>query len=44
MNEFSQTLSITKSKCRLAILELQAGAIKKLAARKEFEETGKTVY
>lgn len=41
MEDFSQNLSISQSKCRLALQELQQGALKKLAARKEFQDTGK---
>lgn len=37
---FSHNLGITKSNCKLALTELQEGALRKLAARKEFQESG----
>ncbi|XP_075156008.1 NEDD8 ultimate buster 1 [Haematobia irritans] len=39
-DSFSSNLGITKSNCRLALTELQEGALRKLACRKEFEESG----
>lgn len=41
---FSRDLSIPVSKCKLALTELQDGALRKLAARKEFEETGLATF
>ncbi|XP_004523948.1 NEDD8 ultimate buster 1 [Ceratitis capitata] len=38
--DFSRNLSISTSYCKLALTELQEGALRKLAARKEYSETG----
>ncbi|XP_037937514.1 NEDD8 ultimate buster 1 [Teleopsis dalmanni] len=38
--EFSRSLSITVSQCVMALNELQAGALDKLNARREYEQTG----
>ncbi|KAI8118923.1 NEDD8 ultimate buster 1 [Lucilia cuprina] len=43
-NNFSQDLGMTKSNCKLALTELQEGALRKLAARKEFEDTGLATF
>ncbi|XP_055845263.1 NEDD8 ultimate buster 1 [Episyrphus balteatus] len=42
--EFSGNLSISVSNCKLALSELQDGALRKLASRKEFEETGLATF
>lgn len=38
--DFSPNLGISKSDCKLALLELQEGALRKLKAREEFSATG----
>ncbi|KAM7348693.1 NEDD8 ultimate buster 1 isoform 2-T2 [Cochliomyia hominivorax] len=43
-NNFSQDLGMSKSNCKLALTELQEGALRKLAARKEFEEIGLATF
>ncbi|XP_014102311.1 NEDD8 ultimate buster 1 isoform X1 [Bactrocera oleae] len=42
--DFSTNLSISLSNCKLALTELQDGALRKLAARKEFNETGLATF
>uniref|UniRef100_A0A1I8NVK4 UBA domain-containing protein n=1 Tax=Stomoxys calcitrans TaxID=35570 RepID=A0A1I8NVK4_STOCA len=41
---FSSNLGISKSNCKLALTELQEGALRKLACRKEFEESGMATF
>ncbi|XP_061396692.1 NEDD8 ultimate buster 1 [Musca vetustissima] len=43
-DSFSSNLGISKSNCKLALSELQEGALRKLAARKEFEQTGLATF
>ncbi|XP_065364111.1 NEDD8 ultimate buster 1-like [Calliphora vicina] len=43
-SNFSQDLGMTKSNCKLALTELQEGALRKLASRKEFAETGLATF
>lgn len=42
--DFSTNLSLRISNCKLALTELQDGALRKLAARKEFNETGLATF
>ncbi|XP_011187901.2 NEDD8 ultimate buster 1 [Zeugodacus cucurbitae] len=42
--DFSTNLSISTSNCKLALTELQDGALRKLAARKEFNDTGLATF
>ncbi|XP_053947894.1 NEDD8 ultimate buster 1-like [Anastrepha ludens] len=42
--DFSTNLSLSMSNCKLALMELQDGALRKLAARKEFSETGLATF
>ncbi|XP_036318039.1 NEDD8 ultimate buster 1-like [Rhagoletis pomonella] len=42
--DFSTSLSISISNCKLALTELQDGALRKLATRKEFNETGLATF
>ncbi|XP_067636364.1 NEDD8 ultimate buster 1 [Eurosta solidaginis] len=42
--DFSSNLSLSVSNCKLALTELQDGALRKLAARKEFSETGLATF
>lgn len=42
--EFSGNLGLSVSNCKLALSELQDGALRKLASRKEFQETGLATF
>ncbi|XP_055914257.1 NEDD8 ultimate buster 1 [Eupeodes corollae] len=42
--EFSRNLGVSVSNCKSALSELQDGALRKLASRKEFEETGLATF
>ncbi|XP_062139194.1 NEDD8 ultimate buster 1 [Drosophila sulfurigaster albostrigata] len=43
-DQFSSQLSIESSSCKCAIIELQDHALRKLAARREFNETGLATF
>ncbi|KAI9582644.1 NEDD8 ultimate buster 1-like [Glossina fuscipes] len=43
-DQFSRILGISKSDCRLALIELQEGAIRKSKAREEFATTGVATF
>lgn len=43
-NEYSTQLSIDATRCKCALTELQDNALRKLAARREFNETGLATF